>query len=127
MAPEVVLNLPYTEKVDVYSYAMVVWTVARNKPTFMGFDRMMHRKQVVINNERPKFEKGWPTEFCELLTACWSPDPTKRPGFAEVLPKLRAMAAVEESRRGRLKVPTSTGGEPLRGLKHNGRSSVSVL
>ena len=43
MAPEVVLNQPYTEKVDVYSFAVVIWTVARNKPPFRGYVRAKHR------------------------------------------------------------------------------------
>ena len=32
-----------TEKVDVYSFAVVIWTVARNKPPFRGYDRAKHR------------------------------------------------------------------------------------
>jgi serine/threonine protein kinase len=36
MAPEVALRLPYTEKVDVYSFAIMVWQMARDRVPFKG-------------------------------------------------------------------------------------------
>jgi serine/threonine protein kinase len=91
MAPEVVLSRPYNEKVDVFSYAIVVWTIARNKPPFRGFDREMHRNRVVQGGERPKLEKGWPADFSNLLSECWHQDSSKRPSFADVSARLGAM------------------------------------
>jgi serine/threonine protein kinase len=84
MAPEVVLNEPYNEKVDVYSFAMVVWAVAKGKPPFRGFDREGHRTRVVEAGERPKLEKSWPRDFCDLLVACWHQDSTQRPTFSVI-------------------------------------------
>jgi serine/threonine protein kinase len=88
MAPEVVLNQNYTEKVDVYSFAIVVWAVASNRPPFKGFDRGMHRERTVINNERPKPDGDWPPEFTELLESCWDRDFMKRPTFEVIADKL---------------------------------------
>ena len=36
MAPEVAQRLPYNEKVDVYSYGIMVWQMARDKIPFKG-------------------------------------------------------------------------------------------
>ena len=36
MAPEVALRLPYNEKVDVYSYGIMVWQMARDRVPFKG-------------------------------------------------------------------------------------------
>lgn len=59
MAPEVVLNKPYTEKVDVYSFAVVIWTVARNKPPFHGYDRAKHRARgKQSNNHQTKIRRA---------------------------------------------------------------------
>ena len=91
MAPEVVLNKPYTEKVDVYSFAMVIWALARGKPPFKGFDRDMHRIRVVESGERPKLERSWPREFCDLLVACWQKTPHQRPSFATIYDHLNQM------------------------------------
>ena len=46
MAPEVVLNIPYTEKVDVYSFAMVVYAMGRNQQPFRGYNVKMHKEKV---------------------------------------------------------------------------------
>jgi serine/threonine protein kinase len=97
MAPEVVLNKPYTEKVDVYSFGVLIWTVARNKLPFRGYDRATHRSRVVIDGERPKLDKAWPKAFCDLLQACWHQDPSRRPSFGAVLDQLRGMASAAES------------------------------
>jgi serine/threonine protein kinase len=58
MAPEVVLNMPYSEKADVYSFAILIWTIARNKVPFRDLDRAAHRTKVAIQGERPKLQKG---------------------------------------------------------------------
>lgn len=88
MAPEVVLNQQYTEKVDVYSFAIVIWAIACNKPPFKGFDRTMHRNRVVMSGERPKIDPSWPLDFVELLTACWHQDSTLRPDFTLISTQL---------------------------------------
>ena len=91
MAPEVVLGKPYTEKVDVYSFAMIMWTFASSKSPFKGFDRAMHRARVVVNGERPKLDSDWPIEFTNLLEACWSQDDMIRPNFTDVVIQLDGM------------------------------------
>ena len=91
MAPEVVLGQPYTEKVDVYSFAMIMWTFAKSKSPFKGFDRAMHRARVVINGERPKLDPDWPMEFMTLLDACWSQQDSLRPDFVEIEIRLDEM------------------------------------
>ena len=45
MAPEVVLNKPYTEKVDVFSFAVVMWTICKCKVPYKGYDRAMHKSR----------------------------------------------------------------------------------
>ena len=84
MAPEVVLNQQYSEKVDVYSFAIVIWTIACNKPPFRTFDRTMHLDRVVLNGERPSFDPSWPQDFIDLLGSCWQPESVKRPSFAVI-------------------------------------------
>ena len=91
MAPEVCLKQPYTEKVDVFSFAVVAWTMARNKLPYRGFSTADHMQRVVMNGERPKLESGWPIEFRNLLQACWHPIPEMRPGFDVVSETLALM------------------------------------
>ncbi len=91
MAPEVVLNKPYTEKVDVYSFGILVWTVARNKHPYRGFTVGEHYSRVVVGGERPKLEDGWPKDFRDLLSACWHHNPRSRPNFSVVSAELSRM------------------------------------
>lgn len=91
MAPEVVLGQPYTERVDVYSFGMIMWTMARNKSPFKGFDRAMHRSRVVLEGERPKMDPEWPSDFTVLLDACWHQDSDLRPPFTVICDQLDKM------------------------------------
>ena len=88
MAPEVVLGNPYTEKVDVFSFAIVVWAVARNEEPFSGMDVAAHRQRVAINGERPAMKNSWPVEFKNLLSDCWHDDSRRRPNFVEISARL---------------------------------------
>ena len=85
MAPEVVLHKPYTEKVDVYSFALVLYAMARNQEAFRGYSPQLHYSEVVMKGIRPKLESNWPLEFQRLLTACWDEDSTKRPSFVVIV------------------------------------------
>mmetsp|Transcript_34524 Transcript_34524/g.32891 ORF Transcript_34524/g.32891 Transcript_34524/m.32891 type:complete len:387 (-) Transcript_34524:298-1458(-) len=84
MAPEVVLGKAYNEKVDVYSFAVIVWLMATNKAPFKGYDRSMHRSRVVHGGERPKCDSDWPREFIDLLEACWHESSVQRPSFSQI-------------------------------------------
>ena len=39
MAPEVALRKSYNEKVDVYSYGIMVWQMARDRVPFKGLSK----------------------------------------------------------------------------------------
>ena len=78
MAPEVALRKPYSEKVDVYSWAIMLWQMARDSTPFKGLTRDDFMKHVVNGNERPKLDKSWPSGFSSMLTACWHRDPQVR-------------------------------------------------
>lgn len=84
MAPEVVLGQPYNEKVDVYSFAVVMWAIATGREPFAGFDVQSHRCRVVLAGERPKLKKSWPAEFSDLLNECWRTVSEERPSFVEI-------------------------------------------
>jgi serine/threonine protein kinase len=97
MAPEVVLNMPYSEKADVYSFAILIWTIARNKLPFRDLDRASHKTKVVIQGERPKLQNGWPEEFSNILEACWKHDMVKRPNFKDIASSLENMIRSDNS------------------------------
>ena len=85
MAPEVALYECYNEKVDVYSFAMVVWQMAANKVPFEGFGKVAFIQEVVVDHLRPPMSRSWPPEFCHLLGSCWRRSPEERPSFESIL------------------------------------------
>jgi hypothetical protein len=85
MAPEVADNRPYSEKADVYSFAISVWQMSKDKVPFQGMSRDDFFEQVVYGGLRPKLDKAWPVGFSNLLTACWADDHMERPDFAEIV------------------------------------------
>lgn len=84
MAAEVANRRPYNEKVDVYSYGILLWQMAKDKVPFKGMNRADFMNQVVRKGVRPKIDKTWPKDFVELLESCWHSDFLQRPSFEMV-------------------------------------------
>ncbi|CAB1104498.1 unnamed protein product [Ectocarpus sp. CCAP 1310/34] len=91
MAPEVAESRPYNEKVDVYSFGIILWEMSTLKKPFdgMGHDRFL--SQVIRGSHRPPVHKKWPKPWSELMQSCWAEDPSKRPSFAKVGDLLQGM------------------------------------
>jgi len=67
MAPEVALNNPYNERVDVYSFSILFWQILKLETPFEGYSMSMFAKKVVKGGARPKPEDKWPKEISDLL------------------------------------------------------------
>jgi len=94
MAPEAALNKPYTEKVDVYSFAITAWTMAENT-VFLAHAKASaeFRQLVCVQHRRPAVGAGYPAAWASLLDACWHADPHQRPAFRNVVPALEHIQA----------------------------------
>jgi len=88
MAPEVAMRTSYSEKADVYSFAIVVWQMARDKLAYRDLSRKEFHDRVVTHGERPKLDRSWPPQFSNLLEDCWHKDHHKRPSFGSILESL---------------------------------------
>ena len=88
MAPEVVRSEAYTEKVDVYSYGLVLYQLITNKLPYDGMKKTTLIEQVIYNNQRPKIKQYIPSPFFNLLTFCWHRDPNERPSFEGIMTEL---------------------------------------
>lgn len=53
MAPEVAFSAPYNEKVDVFSFGIVLYQVASLVTPFEGYSQYQHEKEVLCNGDRP--------------------------------------------------------------------------
>jgi hypothetical protein len=91
MAPEVVLNKPYNEKVDVYSFGIMVWQLASDRVAFKGLSKEQFMRDVVLRGVRPKLDASWPSGFKTLLEGCWHHEFEKRPSFAFIVDDLNTL------------------------------------
>lgn len=84
MAPEVARREAYNEKVDVYSFGILLWQLATCSTPFPGLTRDAFMRDVIHNECRPPMHPTWPEWFIDLLTKCWHPNSSRRPSFQTV-------------------------------------------
>jgi serine/threonine protein kinase len=96
MAPEVARRERYNEKVDIYSFGLIIYELAVGIPPFSGYDRATFYAKVVHGGFRPPlqhFQTGRKLKIfpggAELMRACWAPDYRDRPHTLEVGETLR--------------------------------------
>ncbi|CAJ0848011.1 2730_t:CDS:2 [Entrophospora sp. SA101] len=79
IAPEVLLGRCYTYKSDIYSFGLLMWTLAAGTRPFYNVAHNEVLAQKIIDGERPKISKDAPKSYNDLMEQCWNHDPTKRP------------------------------------------------
>jgi len=89
MAPEVALEKPYNETVDVYSLAILAWEIFDMSTPFKGYSVAMHNELVIGKGGRPKLNLKWGERLCGWLTKAWSAKISDRPDTATCKSLLR--------------------------------------
>ena len=90
MAPEVVVSAPYyDERVDVYSYGIVLWELLTNSEVYAGEDKITVMTEVIQHNRRPLIPLTTPDALRCLIGRCWSQDANDRPSFREIIEMLQ--------------------------------------
>lgn len=94
MAPEMWSGTHYDEKVDVFSYAMVVYEILCREVPFQEEDPSDVGKYTLAGI-RPGLEAVPPgrlPELTRIMTRCWVQDPKARPRFDEIVKDLEALS-----------------------------------
>jgi len=88
MAPEVFKHRKYDKKVDIFSFAMILYEMLEGDPPFTNYEPYEAAKYV-SDGHRPVFHsKGHTAELKELTELCWAGDINLRPSFLEILKRL---------------------------------------
>ncbi|KAL0327152.1 UNVERIFIED_CONTAM: Integrin-linked protein kinase [Sesamum angustifolium] len=88
MAPEVFKHRKYDKKVDVFSFAMILYEMLEGEPPLSHYEPY-EAARYVAEGHRPMFRaKGFIPELRELTEQCWSADMNQRPPFLEILKRL---------------------------------------
>lgn len=84
MAPELFTSQPYSFKVDVYAYGMLLWEMVANTQPFKGKTAAQIMYEVVEKGSRPPISSRCPSGLKALINACWAQDPEQRPSFHQI-------------------------------------------
>ncbi|KAG2647005.1 integrin-linked protein kinase 1-like isoform X2 [Panicum virgatum] len=90
MAPEVFKHRKYDKKVDIFSFAMILYEMLEGDPPFSNYEPYEAAKYVA-EGHRPAFRKGHTNELKDLVELCWSGDISLRPSFLEILKRLEKL------------------------------------
>ncbi|XP_059470290.1 mitogen-activated protein kinase kinase kinase 13 isoform X3 [Neocloeon triangulifer] len=94
MAPEVIRNEPCNEKVDIWSYGILLWELLTCEVPYKDVDSSAIIWGVGSNSLQLPIPETCPVGFRLLIKQCWSSKPRNRPSFKHILMHLE-IAAVE--------------------------------
>ncbi|KAL0552069.1 hypothetical protein IC582_011162 [Cucumis melo] len=85
MAPEMIQHRPYTQKVDLYSFGIVLWELITGMLPFQNMTAVQAAFAVVNKGVRPIIPNDCLPVLSDIMTRCWDPNPDVRPSFTEVV------------------------------------------
>ncbi|KAG5682050.1 hypothetical protein PVAND_011438 [Polypedilum vanderplanki] len=93
MAPEIIRNELCSEKVDVWSYAVVLWELLTCEAPYKNFDSNAILFGVGNYSLSLPIPETCPSGFSLLIKQCWSIKPKNRPTFKIILSHLEIAGA----------------------------------
>mmetsp|Transcript_107707 Transcript_107707/g.286715 ORF Transcript_107707/g.286715 Transcript_107707/m.286715 type:complete len:298 (-) Transcript_107707:179-1072(-) len=97
-APEVLVGTDYTDKADVFSFAMVAYEVVCRHVPFERIDPTTVAR-MTRDGKRPDLTDSAivpadvPEGLLDLMALCWEQEPQMRPSFAQIVQMLADIAA----------------------------------
>ena len=88
MAPEIINNHPYTSKVDVFSFALVLWEMLTKDIPYRKY-KQFDMMKAITSNIRPKIPLC--SDFLKnLIQDCWNEDQFLRPSFDIIVKRMKS-------------------------------------
>lgn len=84
MAPEIARGEPYNHKVDVYSFAILMWEIMAMEKPFENFTVEMHDILIMQVGERPSIDLSWSKLIRDIITRSWAHDLRERLDSSEL-------------------------------------------
>ena len=88
MAPELFENDAYSDKIDVFSFGLILFELLTGQRAFNEERVYAHIKQLV-EGKRPEIPDTVSPSMQSLIKECWDNHPEMRPPFAEIYRRLR--------------------------------------
>jgi len=91
MSPEALQGQVLTSKTDVYSFGMIIWELLTSRSPYEDLEVENLEELIVeicIKKTREKIPDDCVPTLRKLITGCWSPEPTQRPDFIQIITML---------------------------------------
>lgn len=75
----------YNNKVDVYSFSIVLWELLTNRMPFEGMSNLQAAYAAAFKQVRPSIPDDLPNDLVFILQSCWAEDPNSRPNFTQIV------------------------------------------
>jgi len=85
MAPEIIRNEPCSEKVDIWSYGVVLWELMTCETPYKDVDSSAIIWGVGSNSLHLPIPLSCPDGFRLLIKQCWAAKPRNRPSFKHIM------------------------------------------
>jgi serine/threonine protein kinase len=127
VAPEIFSDKKmYSEKADVYSFAVICWELLARKLPFEESESFSI-PLLVLKGKRPPLPKEGPKEYLKLIKKCWEQKPEKRPAFPAIVTALsEAIRKPPKGSKGATDAPLELKGYYAIEKKGNGYSLVTL-
>lgn len=80
----------YNNKVDVYSFGIVLWELLTNRMPFEGMSNLQAAYAAAFKQERPAIPEDFPPDLAFLIQSCWVEDANMRPSFSQIIRMLNS-------------------------------------
>lgn len=88
MAPEMLSNGNYTEKVDVYSFGLIVNEMFTGVRPYNRINNLKAIKEMKYSGQNPDIARNMPDFLKKIVLMCLKVDPSQRPSFKKIYNKI---------------------------------------
>jgi|Transcript_1769 hypothetical protein len=93
---------------DVYSFALLVWQLLTREDPFSHLSQIEAAGLVALQHARPPFPKDIPTALVDLISTCWSENPSDRWPFDKIVTRLTQLETELVSNKSNVAESSST-------------------